>query len=43
MKGTNNRMSFMKTQAYQRLCEDIEEYIVDVVENVISVSFNLLL
>lgn len=33
----------MKTQAYQGLCEDIEEYIVDAVENVISVSFNLLL
>ena len=33
----------MKTQAYQRLCSDIQEYIVDVVENVISVSFNLLI
>ena len=33
----------MKSPAYKTLCENIEEYLVDVVENVASVSFNLLI
>jgi len=37
------KTSFMKSKAYLSLCEHIEEYLVDVVENVVSVSFNLLI
>jgi len=33
----------MKSPAYKTLGENIEEYLVDVVENVASVSFNLLI
>jgi len=40
---SNGSNLFMDTQAYQTLCKNIEEYIVDVVENVVSVSFNFLI
>jgi len=33
----------MKSNGYHTLCKNIEEYLVDVVENVVSVSFNLLI
>ena len=33
----------MKSTAYKTLGKNIEEYLVDVVENVASVSFNLLI
>jgi hypothetical protein len=39
----NGSNLFMDTVAYQTLCQHIEEYIVDVVENVVSVSFNFLI
>ena len=33
----------MQTETYKNLCGHIEEYLVDVVENVISASFNFLM
>ena len=38
----NSFNSFVESPVYQKLTQSIEEYIVDVVENVVSVSFNYL-